>query len=71
MAKSKLRKGHKKRVAARNLKISQKKKSMEKAQKEFLMDLIKKEQEKGAFENTESVDGKDDVSINEVQGPQI
>ena len=50
-------KEHRKRVQARNNKIKQQKSKMEKMQKEFLMNLIKQEQEKGMFENNPSING--------------
>lgn len=77
MGKSRNRKDHKKKVAARNNRISQQKRQIEKMQKQFLMDLIKREQEKGAFENTTPVDNPvianptlETPSI-DIQGPQI
>lgn len=77
MPKSKQRKNHKKKVAARNERISQQKRKIEKMQKQFLMDLIKREQENGAFENTPSVENP--ISVDpiietpsiDIQGPQI
>ena len=56
MPKSKNRKGHKQKVAARNTRIKNEKKRIEKAQREFIMDLIKKEQESGAFNDTPTID---------------
>jgi len=50
--KSKHRKNHKQKVAARNLRISHEKRKTEKMQREFIMNLIKQEQEKGLFDNT-------------------
>lgn len=77
MPKSRQRKNHKKKVAVRNEKISQQKRQIEKMQKQFLMDLIKREQEKGAFDNTTPVDNQiisnptlETPSI-DIQGPQI
>lgn len=75
MPKSKNRKDHKKKVAARNKKISDQKEKMEKMQNQFLMDMIKREQEKGAFDNTKSVESNitegPQVDIETTQGPQI
>ena len=76
MPKSRNRKDHKKKLAARNLKIKNDKRSQEKAQREFIMDLIKKEQENGAFENTPDisiVDGPtlDGVDVPTIEGPSI
>lgn len=69
MPKSKKRKDHKKKVEVRNTKIKESKKSNEKAQREFLMNLIKREQESGLF------DSNNDISIDNnnlsVDGPVI
>ena len=50
--KSKHRKNHKQKVAARNTRLTHEKRRTEKMQREFIMNLIKQEQEKGLFENT-------------------
>jgi hypothetical protein len=50
-------KEHRKRVQARNNKLKQEKTKMEKVQREFIMNLIKQEQEKGMFENNPSLSG--------------
>ena len=50
--KSKHRKNHKQKVASRNTRIAHEKRRTEKMQREFIMNLIKQEQEKGLFENT-------------------
>lgn len=57
MPKSKLRKNHKQKVAARNERLNHEKRRRDKFQREFIMNLIKQEQEKGMFENNTSVDG--------------
>ena len=49
MPKSRNRKNHKKKLAARNLKIKNDKRSQEKAQREFIMDLIKRGTRKWCF----------------------
>lgn len=70
MPKSKNRKNHKKKVAARRIKLENEKRRVKKSQTEFLMNLIKQEQEKGAFDNTLSVNNDpiiDDIS----EGPSI
>ena len=56
---SKNRKNHKKKVAARNQRLKEQKSRNEKFQREFIMNLIKQEQEKGLFENAQplSTDG--------------
>lgn len=71
MPKSRNRKNHKKKLAARNLKIKNDKRSQEKAQREFIMDLIKKEQENGAFENTPDISIVDGPTLDGVDGPTI
>jgi hypothetical protein len=48
-------KEHRKRVEARNNKIKQDKSRAQKMQREFIMNLIKQEQEKGLFENNQDV----------------
>jgi hypothetical protein len=54
MPKSKTRKNHKSKVAARNKAIKNESTKVQKAQKEFIMNLIKQEQEKGAFDNVQA-----------------
>lgn len=71
MPKSKHRKNHKKKVAARKTRLENEKRKLKKAQNEFLMNLIKQEQEKGAFDNTPSVDSIDNPIINDSEGPII
>jgi len=68
MAKSRNRKDHKKKVNARNKKINDDKKRMKNAQNEFLKELIKREQERGSFDNTQSIDS---VSGDQIEGPTI
>lgn len=57
MPKSKHRKNHKQKVAARNQRLAENKKRVEKAKREFIMELIKREQEKGMFDNTPTING--------------
>ncbi len=54
---TKHRKNHKQKLAARKSRIEQEKAKARKYQREFIMNLIKQEQEKGMFENTPSFDG--------------
>ena len=54
MPKSKSRKNHKSKVAARNSAVKNGANKAQKAQKEFIMNLIKQEQEKGAFDNVQA-----------------
>lgn len=71
MPKSKHRKNHKKKVQARNLKIKENKAKMNKLQREFLMNLIKQEQEKGLFENMPTINpvGPDLNLTSSLDGP--
>lgn len=54
---TKHRKNHKQKLAARKNRLANDKARNQKAQREFIMNLIKQEQERGAFENTPSIDG--------------
>jgi hypothetical protein len=54
MPKSKARKNHKQKVAARNVVVKNESARVQKAQKEFIMNLIKQEQEKGLFDNVQA-----------------
>jgi hypothetical protein len=51
MPKSKHRKNHKQKVAARNQRIQNEKKSFEKKQREFIMQLIEQEKSRGLFDS--------------------
>lgn len=51
MPKSKQRKNHKQKVSDRNKNTENAKKQAQKAQREFINNLIKKEQESGKFDN--------------------
>lgn len=57
-------KDHRKRVQARNLRLKQQKSKVEKMQREFIMNLIKQEQEKGMYDNTQTISPV-------VEGPSI
>lgn len=70
MPKSKNRKNHKAKVNARNKSINQQKKKAEKMQREFLMDLIKKEQEKGLFDNNPTIEPIETIDGSK-EGPTI
>jgi hypothetical protein len=48
-------KAHRAKVQARNERLKKEKDRNQKMQKEFIMNMIKQEQEKGMFENTESI----------------
>ncbi len=66
MPKSKARKNHKKKLKARNLKISHAKKQMENQRQRILEQLIAEEQKAGKFD--ENVN-KGDLSVD--VGPEI
>lgn len=68
MATSKGKKNHRKRVIARNNRIATEKAHAQKLQREFIMNLIKQEQEKGLFDNTTNINGP---SIDGSEGPVI
>jgi hypothetical protein len=55
MAVSKHRKNHKKKLQARKTKVGDQKNKMQKMQKEFIMNMIKKEQEKGMFNDNPTI----------------
>ena len=50
-------KEHRKKIQARNAKLQQEKGKREKFQRDFIMNLIKQEQEKGMFENNLNLEG--------------
>jgi len=54
---SRHRKNHKQKVEARKKRLSEEKRKREKFQRDFIMNLIKQEQQKGLFENSLPVDG--------------
>ena len=68
-------KEHRKKVQARNNKLKQEKAKVQKMQKEFIMNLIKQEQEKGMFENNPTINpspGLDGPIIDAtIEGPSI
>ena len=66
---TKHRKNHKQKLAARNNRLAQEKTQAQKFQKEFIMNLIKQEQEKGLFENTPAINTSIDGPI--IDGPVI
>lgn len=57
MGVSRHRKNHKKKLAQRKTQVAQDKARFQKAQKEFIMNLIKQEQQKGMFENNPMING--------------
>lgn len=67
--KSKHRKNHKQKVEARRKRLTQEKSRNEKMQREFIMNLIKQEQEKGLFNDTPSLNLPTDGPV--IDGPVI
>lgn len=64
-------KEHRKKVAARNAKIQQQKKSIQNAQRKFLLDLIEKEKQSGAFDNNPTLSSMPVTDSPVIEGPQI
>ena len=66
-------KEHRKKVQARNNKLKQEKAKVQKLQRDFIMNMIKQEQEKGMFENNPTInpviDGPAIDTI--IEGPSI
>lgn len=56
MPKSKARKNHKQKVAARRVAVKNESVKAQKFQREFIENLIKQEQEKGMFNNNPTLD---------------
>lgn len=74
----KRQKEHRKKVAARNQQIASDKKKFQKAQQQWLMDLIAKEKAAGKFDNVppatadqDQVIGAPEVTLTETKGPII
>jgi hypothetical protein len=67
---TKHRKDHKKKLAARKDRLAQEKAKAQKYQKDFIMNLIKQEQEKGMFENNPTIDGPI-IDGTVIEGPSI
>jgi glycyl-tRNA synthetase beta subunit len=71
---TKHRKNHKQKLAARNSRLAQEKSQAQKFQKEFIMNLIKQEQEKGLFDNTPNINTTIDgptIDGPVIEGPSI
>jgi len=66
-------KEHRKKVQARNNRLKQEKAKVQKLQRDFIMNMIKQEQEKGMFENNPiinpSIDGP--AIDTTIEGPSI
>jgi hypothetical protein len=74
MATSKAKKEHRKKVEKRNQRIREEKSKMEKMKREFIMNLIKQEQEKGLFDNTQNANEVINVPVIDgsvIDGPTI
>jgi len=61
-------KEHRKKIQARNNKIKQEKNRTEKLQREFIMNLINKEQERGLFDNNQDINK---INSTQIEGPSI
>jgi uncharacterized protein YjgD (DUF1641 family) len=59
---------HKKRLQARKTRLLQEKNKSQKNQKEFIMNLIKQEQQKGLFDSNQTIGGGDNTII---EGPSF
>lgn len=65
-------KEHRKKIQARNAKLKNEMKKVEKMKKDFIMNLIKQEQEKGMFENNPTISPLNGPSIDTtLEGPSI
>ncbi len=71
MPKSRQRKNHKQKVQARNNRIANEKSRAQKMQREFIMNLIKQEQEKGLSENAPTIEQGPIVDGPIIDGPSI
>ncbi len=71
-------KEHRKKVEARNARIKKEKEKVQKMQRDFIMNLIEQEKQKGMFDNTPTIDPVGPTidtnttpSIDPIEGPQI
>lgn len=65
-------KEHRRKIQARNNKIKQDKDRAQKFQREFIMNLIKQEQEKGLFENNQVINPIiNQTDSTQIEGPSI
>lgn len=72
MTKSRNRKNHKAKVNARKMRIEHEKNRINKLKEKFIMDLIKREQENGLFDNTTPINITDNTEdVTQITGPQI
>lgn len=68
---SRHRKNHKQKVEARKKRVADDKRRQEKFQREFIMNLIKQEQEKGLFENAQNLTPTPFSGVDSIGGPVI
>lgn len=73
MPKTKHRKDHKKKVAARNERLKQEKSRIQKMQREMIMNMIEQEKQKGLFDNTPQIPSIPSVIPNDanLDGPNF
>lgn len=73
MPKTKHRKDHKKKVAARNERLKQEKSRYQKMQREMIMNMIEQERQKGLFDNTPQIPSIPSVIPNDtnLDGPNF
>jgi hypothetical protein len=66
-------KEHRRKVQARNNKLKNEKDKVQKLQKEFIMNMIKQEQEKGMFENNKTINPSIEGPVIDtiIEGPSI
>lgn len=67
-------KAHRAKIQARNNKLKQEKSKIQKLQRDFIMNMIKQEQEKGMFENTETINPAIEgpvIDTTTIEGPLI
>jgi hypothetical protein len=66
-------KEHRRKVQARNNKLKHEKDKVQKLQKEFIMNMIKQEKEKGMFENNQTINPVIDGPVIDtiIEGPSI
>ena len=71
MATNRHRKNHKQKVQARKNRIDNEKRKAQKAQREFIMNLIKQEQENGMYDNTTPVMTPEVINNPIIEGPSF
>lgn len=71
MPKSRNRKKQKTKSISRNIEVSQRKKKIEKMQREMIMNLIEQEKKKGLFENLPQINPNLGDTQLPIEGPSI